>query len=97
MTYVEKDCTIEHEGKMFTAGGAIVTNDVLIAYPAAHDVLKDWHGNIIGAYNVLSSWPINSWMGNRIYSIEAFVNGVRYVGRGLGEGMILRAKRSPRQ
>jgi hypothetical protein len=37
--YVEQDCSIEHEGRMFTAGGAVVTEQWLIAYPAANGVL----------------------------------------------------------
>lgn len=97
LPYIERDCTIEHEGRKFEAGGAVVTNDVLIAYPRENGILGDWHGEPIGTWRVLSSWRVNSYIGSRMYSIEARVNGVRYVGRGFGLGMSLRAKRSPVQ
>lgn len=97
MPYIETDCTITHQGRQFSAGGAVVTDTHLIAYPVANGVLKDWHGNVLGTWRELSSWRIRSYISGRMYSIEARVNGVRYVGRGCGEGMILRAKRSPRQ
>jgi hypothetical protein len=96
--YVEQDCTIEHEGRTFKAGGAIITDGFIIAYPDADGKLNDWHGQQIGTYRVLSSWLTpRSFIANRMYSYECFVNGVRYVGRGGGEGMMLKAKRSPRQ
>lgn len=96
-TYVEQDCSIEHEGNTYTSGGAVVTEQYLIAYPGANGVLNDWHGKPLGTWRVLSSWPVRSWIGSRMYSIECYVEGVRYVGRGFGKGMSLRAKRSPRQ
>jgi hypothetical protein len=95
--YIERDCTFEHEGRKFESGGAVVTDTILIAYPREHGVLGDWHGAAIGTWRTLSSWPVRSYIGSRMYSIEAFVNGVRYVGRGFGVGMSLKAKRSPRQ
>lgn len=70
---------------------------ILIAYPKANGELGDWHGNTIGTWRVLSSWPVRSYIGSTMCSIECRVNGVRYVGRGFGEGMSLNAKRSPRQ
>jgi hypothetical protein len=96
-TYIERDCAIEHEGRKFESGGAVVTEQWIVAYPGKNGVLGDWHGNPLGTWRVLSSWRVNSWIGSTMYSIEARVNGVRYVGRGFGEGMSLRAKRSPRQ
>jgi len=95
--YVERDCTFEHAGHTFESGGAVVTEDYIVAYPKANGELGDWHGQTMGTWRVMSSWPIRSWIGSRMYSIECFVNGVRYVGRGFGVGMSLRAKRSPRQ
>lgn len=97
--HIEKNCTIEHNGQSFEFGGAVVSPQYLIAYPDTETsgALKDWHGNVIGKCAVLSSWKINSWMSSRMFSYECFVDGVRYVGRGCGKGMILRAKRSPRQ
>lgn len=99
MNYTETNCTIEHEGQSFTNNGAFVSDQYLIAYPdtETRGELKDWHGNVIGRCNVLSSWRINSWLSSHMFSYECFVDGVRYVGRGCGKGMSLRAKRSPRQ
>jgi hypothetical protein len=33
MTFIEKDCTINFQGKTFESGGAIVTENAIIAYP----------------------------------------------------------------
>jgi len=96
-SYVEQDCTIEHEGRKFTAGGAIVSEQFITAYLGKDGVLTDWHGKQIGTYRVLSSWPIRSYLTDRMYSVECFVNGTRYVGRGCGVGMSVNAKRSSRQ
>ncbi len=96
-SYIERDCTIELQERKFEAGGAVVTDDILIAYPAANGILADWHGAVIGRWNILSYWPVRSCYGSTMYSIEAFVNDIRYVGRGFGVNMILKAKRSPRQ
>ena len=96
-TYIEQDCTFEHEGRKFTSGGAVVADDVLIAYPGDHGMLNDWHGKPLGTWRTLSSWHVQSYIGTHMHSIEVFVDGVRYVGRGFGEGMSLKAKRSPRQ
>ncbi len=95
--YVEEDCTFHHEGRTFEAGGAVVTDGWLIAYAGSNGVLNDWHGNPLGTWRTLSSWRVQSYIGSHMHSIEARVNGVRYVGRGFGEGMSLRAKRSQRQ
>ena len=95
--YIEQDCTFEHEGRKFESGGAVVTPDWLVAYPGDAGVLSDWHGKPLGTWRVLSSWRVNSWIGSTMYSIECFVDGVRYVGRGFGKGVSLRAKRSPIQ
>jgi hypothetical protein len=105
-SYVEQDCTFEHAGRKFEAGGAVVTDKFITAYLKAmcswssHEhsgILTDWHGKQIGTYRVLSSWPIHSFITDRMYSVECFVNGVRYVGRSAGAGMAINAKRSPKQ
>jgi hypothetical protein len=96
-SYIESDCTIEHEGRKFTSGGAVVTDKFITAYLGKDGILTDWHGKEIGVYRILSSWPIRSYISNRMYSVECFVYGVRYVGRGCGVGMSINAKRSPRQ
>ena len=99
MKYFETDCTIEHEGRKFTAGGAIVTEDRLIAYPADNGQLKDWHGNVLGTYSVISSrdavfFGHRSWWGSRYYYMRARLNnGSIYSLRGFGKGMIASGKR----
>jgi len=92
-TYVETNCVIEHEGHSFEAGGAVVTETHLVAYPADNGILTDWHGRVIGTWREVSSWRIDSWQGDRMYAIRATVDGKTYHGRGFGSGMILRARR----
>lgn len=96
--YIERNCDFTHQGKTFTAGGAVVTDDLLVAYPGADGKLNDWHGSQIGTYRVMSTWRApRSFVSSTMSTIECFVEGVRYVGRGAGKGMVVRAKRSPRQ
>jgi hypothetical protein len=91
--YVEQDCTFTHEGTPYTFGGAVITPDRIVAYPAADGVLKTWHGDVIGTWRAVASWPVRSWMGSRMYQIEARALGFTYTGRGFGEGMIYRGRR----
>lgn len=93
--YVERDCTFTFEGRTFESGGAIVTDDAIVAYPRENGVLGDWHGNPIGTWKVTSSWPVRSYIGSRMYQIRATLDdGRTYTGRGFGEGMIYRGKRT---
>ena len=95
--YVEQNCTIEHEGRKFEAGGAVITDGYVFGYPKGN-VLQNWHGDMIGTCRVLSTWNTpRSYISPTMSSYEVFANGVRYVGRGAGDGMLLRAKRSPKQ
>ncbi len=97
-TFVEKDCTFEFDGRTFESGGAVVSAQHIVVYPRSDGKVCDWHGNVLGEAFVLSSWRIpRSFMAARMYSFAVYVNGVRYVGRGAGNGMILKAKRSSRQ
>lgn len=96
--YIEQDCTITHQGKSFEAGGAVITQDYLIAYPGANGELHDWHGNKIGTWKLISSRPAmffghRSWMADRYCYMRARVNGVQYSLRGFGEGMIAKGRR----
>lgn len=91
--YVEANCVVEHEGKKFESGGAVVTPDCIIAYPKKKGVLGDWHGNAIGTWKTISTWKTpRSWVSSTMSQIEATVNGVVYTGRGAGEGMIFKGK-----
>lgn len=97
MEYIEQDCTIEHEGRKFTSGGAVVTPGYLIAYPDKDGVLKDWHGKQIGTYRVLSTRPAiffgrRSWQGSTYFYMRAMVDGRAYSLRGFGHGMIARGR-----
>lgn len=96
--FVEQDCTIAHEGRTFESGGAVVTDEFIVVYPRSDGKVCDWHGNVLGEAFVLSSWRTpRSYMAARMYSFAIYIDGVRYVGRGARNGMILRAKRSKRQ
>lgn len=53
-SYVETDCTIEHEGRKFESGGAIVADKFITAYLGKDAKLTDWHGKQIGTYNVFA-------------------------------------------
>jgi len=96
--YIESNCTISHAGRSYTANGAVVTADRVVAYPGANGILNDWHGQPIGTYHVISSRPAvffghRSWMADRYFYMRATINGVRYSLRGFGEGMIATGKR----
>lgn len=93
MAYVETGCVFEHDGRSFESGGAVVTAERAIAYPAAGGILNDWHGRPLGAWRATSSWRVNSYMGTRMYQIQARINGVLYTGRGFGEGCIWTGRR----
>ena len=91
--------TIHIEDRKFSAGGAIVTDNVLVAYPDKGGILKDWHGNAIGTYSIISSRPAvffghRSWQGSQYYYMRAHLpNGSFYSIRGFGIGMIAKGKR----
>lgn len=98
--YIETACTVEFQGRKFASGGAVVADDYVIAYVGKKEngaprALTDWHGNRLGICYLTSNWPIrNGWVASRMYQIEAYINGVRYTGRGCGEGMVCRLRRA---
>ena len=55
--------------------------------------MTDWHGNILGEAVFVASWPVHSYMGSRMYQVEATINGTIYTGRSMGSGMLYRGKR----
>lgn len=112
MVYVERDCVIEHEGRKFEAGGAVVTPDYVIGYvgkpvgdgmgcerfgDASRRELTDWRGNRIGHIALGAGWRVRSYIGSRMYQAYATVDGVTYTGRTFGEGMSFRGKRCAKQ
>lgn len=95
--YIEQDCTVRFGNRSFESGGAFISDDYLVAYPAEGGILNDWHGNRIGAYAFQSSRPAvffgrRSWIGDRYYTMRAWVNGQTYTLRGFGVGMVARGK-----
>ena len=72
----------------------MTTPNYLVAYPGPNAVLQDWHGNAIGTWRSVTSWRTpRSFTADRMYQIEATVNGVTYTGRGGGVGLIFRGRR----
>jgi len=93
--YIERDCTFKHEGQSFEAGGAYIDDSVIVAYPGPDGKLQNWHGATIGTWRATSSWRVNSWIGSKMYQIRATLpDGRTYTGRGFGESMIYRGRRT---
>lgn len=92
--YVEQGTSITYQGKKYTAGGAVVTSKVLIAYLDKGGVLTNWKGAKLGTYRIVSSWRTpRSYVSDRMYQVEATVEGVTYTGRSAGVGMLFKGKR----
>jgi hypothetical protein len=96
--FVEQDCTVEHESRKFTSGGAVVIPETIVAYVGkivdGRRELTDWHGNKIGTIRLASSWATpRSYVSSCMYQAYATVNGVQYTGRTVGEGMAFKGKR----
>lgn len=84
---------IEHEGREYAALGSYVTNERAVAYVGkGMRELTDWEGNVIGTCVITASWPIRSYVSNRMYQIRAHIGGRFYTGRSAGEGMIWQGK-----
>lgn len=83
---------VEHDGKEYAARGATVTPEYAVAYPAKGGILCSWGGDMIGRWRATASWPVRSYMGSRMYQIEAVIDGRTYTGRGFGEGMLWKGK-----
>lgn len=112
MTYLEKDCTITHEGRTFEAGAAAYDGQRIVAYvgkplgdgmgcdrsgPTSQRALTDWHGRQIGTIMLGKGWRIRSYLSDRMYQGYARVNGVTYTGRTLGEGLAFTGRRCAKQ
>jgi len=109
MHYIEKDCSVSHDGHEFSAGGAIVTPDYVAAYvgkkigdgvgcdrfsSTSRRELTDWHGKVIGTCYISSTWKTpRSYVSSTMHQIYALVDGIKYTGRGAGEGMLFRGKK----
>jgi hypothetical protein len=98
--YIEQDCIVEHEGKKFEAGGAVVTDEWVIGYPkldsehvGATGTLTSWHGEPLGTVRITSKWRTpKSFVSSHMFQMEARVNGKTYTGRSAGNGVIFRGR-----
>jgi hypothetical protein len=45
----------------------------------------------------VGAWRVDSYIGTRMHQITAWIKGVRYTGRGFGEGMSVRLRPMARQ
>lgn len=110
--YVEQDCTIEHEGRTFEAGGAVVTDQYAIGYVKDNEDTKyvnvwanrgnitDWHGNFLGGITRSKSfkqWNPSAGYYITMHQITARIDGIYYTGRSQGNGMIWKGKRCAKQ
>lgn len=106
-TFIETDCTIEHNRRIFSAGGASICGDRIVCYAKAPEntectrdwvpqygwTFTDWHGNKLGSGSVTSHWRIHSIWGTRMYAFDVtLTDGRRFHCRGQGDGMIATGK-----
>ena len=88
-TYIEQDCTVTHNGRAYTSGGAVVAPRAIIAYLGKDGALTDWHGDKLGTYRITATWRTpGSWKSGTMSQVYATVDGTRYTGRSGGEGMV---------
>ena len=98
LSWIEEHCTIEHQGRRYTAGGAVVTADRIVAYvgerqPDGRHKLTDWHGNVIGSCRITATWRTpRSFASTTMSQVYATVAGRRYTGRSAGPGTIFRGR-----
>ena len=90
--------TITHEGQEFSALGSVIDeqNGVIVGYPKG-DSLTTWNGQPIEGLRlrITSSWRTpRSFVSDRMFAYSATYKGKRYYGRGAGDGMLLRLRRS---
>jgi hypothetical protein len=92
-SYVEQDCSLMVHDRTVTAGGAVVTPDLLIAYLGENGVLTDWNGRAIGTYKITHAWRTpNSHVSDKMFQVQATVQGRKYTGRSAGVHMTYRGR-----
>lgn len=91
--------TITHNGREFSAVGAMVRDGRAVGYPkfdrdytGAVGQMQTWDGQPMGTARIVSMWRVWSWAGSHMCQIEATIGGKRYTGRGFGSGMMWRGK-----
>jgi hypothetical protein len=91
--YIEKDCVVEHAGRSYEAGGAVVTPELCVAYLADGGKVTDWHGTVLGTFKIVASWRTpRSFVSSRMHAVHVTIDGVLYKGRSAGLGMFFRGK-----
>lgn len=102
MNLVETECTIELQGRKFSANGACVTPDYAAVYvkaagkdPGTPIVVSSWHGQQLGTGTVVSSWKRWTAYGPcRWLSVRFWIDGVCYAGRfNSDNGQLVRGRR----
>jgi len=83
--YVETDCTIEHDGQTFEAGGAVVTPDLILGYVnEPKRQVTDWHGTTV-LLLVTDIRKHSQWVGRNYVTLSHVwavdVNGQRWYGK----------------
>ena len=93
--FVERDCTIQHDGRSFEAGGAYRVGTKALVYVSADGTrVTTWKGERLGT--VVSATPVklSQWSpmcGAKMYAYRVVMDadGSVWSGRGMGEGMCL--------
>ena len=83
-----------HEGKSYSALGSAVDHDrgVVVGYPK-NGVLQSWDGKPIGTCRIVSRWKNKRGIfSSEMCSYRCVVGGRTYVGRGGGDGLLLRLR-----
>lgn len=102
ITINETNCTIEHQGRKFTANGAFVSDSHLVCYLGErgtsvvhHGSVTTWSGEKIGVYRIDSSWRNpRGIFSTHTHQVTVWLkDGRRYTGRSQGPGMVFRGKR----
>lgn len=86
--YIEKDCTIEHNGRTFEAGGSYIVGDVALVYVSKREGenfrCTDWHGKTLGA---VLTHKVGAWrypprgIPYRMAYVRVSMNGREWWGR----------------
>jgi hypothetical protein len=94
--------TITHEGRDFTAMGAVIDHDrgIVIGYPSLgcasvgacgkHGALNSWDGTELGRVEVIAR--SRGFYGAEIVHFRAYVDGKAYHGKGSGWEALLRLR-----
>jgi len=97
--FVERDCTIEFQGKSFTSGGAMIVGDRAIGYLEKNSEtgkleIRTWHGEKMGNAYIVSTWklPRYCFISDEMMQVEAYIENKWYTGRTCGIGMLWKGK-----